>query len=205
MQLNLFIRFFHFLFNKKKYKPVLIVFVGDLVLETLHTHYRKWIKKCDLCYIHTDMGQLPLYKQYASLKCLYIGNITKNDCGKRDFDSGRKYFEDAKESIRNLLNPNKYNKIILISALRYSSACGISTELFIELKQSMNDVHFIGLKPLFLDGPNAINNFNQALSMINSINSDKIILIGPNAFPANMNFTDFITNKIAELVDKQIK
>ncbi len=144
MKLNLFIRFFHFLFNKKKYKPVLIVFVGDLVLETLHTHYRKWIKKCDMCYIHTDMGQLPLYQQYAELKCLYIGNITKNDCGKRDFESGRQYFMEAKEAIRNLLNVNKYDKIVLISALRYSSACGISPSLGIYKKHKQN-VQICGL------------------------------------------------------------
>lgn len=202
MKHNLFFRLFHFLFDKKQHKPVLIVFVGDLVLETLHENYRKWTKKCEMCYIHTDMGQLPLYQQYEKLNCLYIGNVTKNHCGERDFESGRRYFLEAKEAIYKLICPEKYNKIVLVSTLRYSSACGISTELYVELSKRIDNLHFIGIKPLLFEGVKAINNFEDAMK---EIDAEKLTLIDPNSMSKEMNFTTFITSKIAELVNKQLK
>ncbi len=176
MKHNLFFRLFHFLFDKKQHNPILIVFVGDLVLETLHENYRKWTKKCEMCYIHTDMGQLQLYQQYEKLNCLYIGNVTKNHCGERDFESGR--------------------------TLRYSSACGISTELYVELSKRIDNLHFIGIKPLLFEGVKAINNFEDAMKVIDA---EKLTLIDPNSMSKEMNFTTFITSKIVDLVNKQLK
>jgi len=151
------------------------------------------------------MGQLPLYQQYEKLNCLYIGNATKNHCGERDFESGRKYFREAQEAIYNQIRPERYNKIVLVSTLRYSSACGISTELFVELKQSVDAVSFIGVKPLMFEGVKALNNFEQAINVINPMNDDKLTLIDPNSMPKEMNFTGFITTRIAELVNMQLK
>ncbi|MBP9017850.1 MAG: hypothetical protein KBG17_08945 [Paludibacteraceae bacterium] len=202
MKHNLFFRLFHFLFDKKQHNPILIVFVGDLVLETLHENYRKWTKKCEMCYIHTDMGQLQLYQQYEKLNCLYIGNVTKNHCGERDFESGRRYFLEAKEAIYKLICPEKYNKIVLVSTLRYSSACGISTELYVELSKRIDNLHFIGIKPLLFEGVKAINNFEDAMKVIDA---EKLTLIDPNSMSKEMNFTTFITSKIVDLVNKQLK
>ncbi len=202
MKHNLFFRLFHFLFDKKQHNPILIVFVGDLVLETLHENYRKWTKKCEMCYIHTDMGQLQLYQQYEKLNCLYIGNVTKNHCGERDFESGRKYFREAQEAINNQICPEKYNKIVLVSTLRYSSACGISTELYVELSKRIDNLHFIGIKPLLFEGVKAINNFEDAMKVIDA---EKLTLIDPNSMSKEMNFTTFITSKIVDLVNKQLK
>lgn len=202
MKHNLFFRLFHFLFDKKQHNPILIVFVGDLVLETLHENYRKWTKKCEMCYIHTDMGQLQLYQQYEKLNCLYIGNVTKNHCGERDFESGRRYFLEAKEAIYKLICPEKYNKIVLVSTLRYSSACGISTELYIELSKRIDNLHFIGIKPLLFEGVKAINNFEVAMKVIDA---EKLALIDPNSMSKEMNFTAFVTSKIVELVNNRLK
>ena len=202
MKHNLFFRLFHFLFDKKQHNPILIVFVGDLVLETLHENYRKWTKKCEMCYIHTDMGQLQLYQQYEKLNCLYIGNVTKNHCGERDFESGRRYFLEAKEAIYKLICPEKYNKIVLVSTLRYSSACGISTELYIELSKRIDNLHFIGIKPLLFEGVKAINNFEKAMKVIEA---EKLTLIDPNSMSKEMNFTTFVTDKIVELVNNRLK
>ena len=202
MKHNLFFRLFHFLFDKKQHNPILIVFVGDLVLETLHENYRKWTKKCEMCYIHTDMGQLQLYQQYEKLNCLYIGNVTKNHCGERDFESGRRYFLEAKEAIYKLICPEKYNKIVLVSTLRYSSDCGISTELYIELSKRIDNLHFIGIKPLLFEGVKAINNFEVAMKVIDA---EKLALIDPNSMSKEMNFTAFVTSKIVELVNNRLK
>ncbi len=202
MKLNLFFRLFHFLFDKKQHKPLLIVFVGDLVLETLHENYRKWTKKCEMCYIHTDMGQLPLYQQYEKLNCLYIGNVTKNHCGERDFESGRRYFLEAKEAIYKLICPEKYNKVVLVSTFRYSSACGISTELYVELSKRIDNLHFIGIKPLLFEGVKAINNFEDAIKVIDA---EKLTLIDPNSMSKEMNFTTYATGKIVELVYNRLK
>lgn len=205
MKYNLFFRLFYSLFDKKQHKPILIVFVGDLVLETLHVNYLKWTKKCEMCYIHTDMGQLPLYQQYEKLNCLYIGNVTKNHCGERDFESGRKYFREAQKAIYKKIRPERYNKIVLVSTLRYSSACGISTELYVELSKRIENLYFIGIKPLMFEGMKALNNFEQAINVINPMNDDKLTLIDPNSVPKEMNFMGFITTKIANLVNMQLK
>ena len=61
---------FHFLFDKKNILTYTNCFLGDFVLETLHENYRKWTKKYEMCYIHTDMGQLPLYQQYERIELL---------------------------------------------------------------------------------------------------------------------------------------
>lgn len=186
---------------KRRHDSVLLIFVGDLVLETLHENYRKWIKKCEMCYFHTDMGQLSLYQQYEKLNCLYIGNVTKNHCGERDFESGRRYFTEAKEAILNLITPEKYNKIVLVSTLRYSSACGISTELYVELSKRIDNLHFIGVKPLLFEGVKAINNFEEAMKVIDA---EKLTLIDPNSMSKEMNFTTFVTDKIVELVNNRL-
>lgn len=199
-------RIFRLLFGclsfKRRHDSVLLIFVGDLVLETLHENYRKWKKKCEMCYIHTDMGQLSLYQQYEKLNCLYIGNVAKNHCGERDFESGRKYFREAQEAIYNQIRPERYNKIVLVSTLRYSSACGISTELYVELSKKIENLHFIGIKPLLFEGVKAINNFEEAIKVIDA---EKLTLIDPNSMPKEMNFTGFITTRIAELVNMQLK
>ena len=202
MKYNLFFRLFYSLFDRKQHKTILLIFVGDLVLETLHENYRKWKKKCEMCYIHTDMGQLPLYQQYEKLNCLYIGNVTKNHCGERDFQSGRKYFRDAQEAIFNQIHPERYNKIVLVSTLRYSSACGISTELYVELSKRIDNLHFIGVKPLLFEGVKAINNLEEAIKVIDA---EKLTLIDPNSMSKEMNFTTFVTGKIVELVNNLLK
>ena len=199
-------RIFRLLFSwlsfKRRHDSVLLIFVGDLVLETLHENYRKWTKKCEMCYIHTDMGQLPLYQQYEKLNCLYIGNVTKNHCGERDFESGRKYFREAQKVIYKKIRPERYNKIVLVSTLRYSSACGISTELYIELSKRIDNLHFIGIKPLLFEGVKAINNFEVAMKVIDA---EKLALIDPNSMSKEMNFTAFVTSKIVELVNNRLK
>jgi hypothetical protein len=155
-------------------------------------------------YLHTDMGQLPLYEQYKRLKCMYIGNVLKNHCGERDFESGRTYFREAKEVIFNFLVPEKYNKIIIVTTLRFSSACGISTELFAELQQNVDNLQLIGIKPLQFEGMKALNNFEKAINLIGPDNDDKVCLIDPNTMPEERNLTDYITGKIAELIDNQL-
>ena len=51
----------------------------------------------------------------------------------------------------------------------------------------------------------ALNNFEQAINVINPMNDDKLTLIDPNSVPKEMNFMGFITTKIADLVNIQLK
>ncbi len=155
-------------------------------------------------HLHTDMGQLPLYEQYKKLKCLYIGNVLKNHCGERDFESGRTYFGEAKDLIFKFLVPEKYNKIIIVTTLRFSSACGISTELFTALRQNVDKLQLIGIKPLQFEGVKALNNFEKAINLINPENDDKVSLIDPNSIPEEKSITDYITGEIAKLIDNQL-
>ena len=55
------------------------------------------------------------------------------------------------------------------------------------------------------EGMKALNNFEQAINVINPMNDDKLTLIDPNSLPKEMNFMGFITTKIADLVNMQLK
>lgn len=204
MKTNLFIRLFEFFANIRSQKNVNIIFIGDLVLETLHTNYSKWIKECDMLYIHTDMSQVQMYEKYEKLKCQYVGDSTENNCGKRDFESGRTYAKNHKKLIFGEINKQKYRKIILISTLRYSSACGISTELYIELVQKKLKTYFIGIKPFTFEGVNSLSNYEKATSEITKYNPEHTIFIDPNDDSNKLSFPTDITGRIAELVDKQM-
>lgn len=204
MNTKLFLRIFEFFTSKKKQKSVIIIFVGDLVLETLENKYDDWIEKCNLLYIHTDMRQLRLYEKYEKLKCLYIGDSAQNNCGKREFESGKTYARNHKELIRTQINKYKFNKIIIISTLRFSSACGISTELYTGLVQPNYMTYFIGIKPFLFDGINSLNNYYKATIDLETHNNEHVVLIDSMNDTANASFLTSITDKIAELVDSQL-
>lgn len=204
MKTNLFTRLFEFFTNKKRKKDVIIIFVGDLVLETLQNKYREWIEKCDMLYIHTDMSQVQMYEKYESLICLYVGDSTENNCGKRDFESGKPYATNHKELIFSQINKHKYRKIILISTLRFSSACGVSTELYAELFQQNYKTYFIGIKPFLFEGVNSLSNYDKATTELSKYNLEQIVLIDSNNDSNRLSFPTSITDKIAELVDYQL-
>jgi len=96
-------------------------------LESLQKTYKEWIRKSEMIYIHTDMSQLQMYENYDKLKKLFVGDSAENNCGKRDFESGKMYASKNKNRILQSISNHKSRKIIVISTLRYSSACGIST------------------------------------------------------------------------------
>ena len=52
MKPNLFARLINFITDKLKRKSTVIVFVGDLVLESLQKTYKDWIRKSEMIYIH---------------------------------------------------------------------------------------------------------------------------------------------------------
>ena len=204
MKTNLFTRLLNFITYKLKRKSTVIVFVGDLVLESLEKTYEKWIKKSELIYIHTDMSQLQMYKNYDKLKFLFIGDSAVNNCGKRDFESGKTYASKNKNRILESISNYRSRKIIVISTLRYSSACGISTELYTELiKRNMN-TYFIGIKPFSFEGLNALTNFDKANLELMKYYPEHVDLVDSNLESNNLDFPSSITGKIIELVDKHL-
>ena len=162
MKTNLFTRLLNFITYKLKRKSTVIVFVGDLVLESLEKTYEKWIRKSEMIYIHTDMSQFQMYENYDKLKFLFVGDSAENNCGKRDFKSGKMYASKNKNRILESISNYRSRKIIIISTLRYSSACGISTELFTEFINHNTNTYFIGIKPFSFEGINALTNFDNA-------------------------------------------
>lgn len=204
MKTIIFTRLLSLLTGKIAGKSITIVFVGDLVLETLQQKYSEWVRKCEMIYIHTDMKQLKIYENYSKLKFLYVGDKTKNSCGKRDFESGVLYAFENKKRILGSLSNTKNGNIIIISTLRYSSACGISTELYKELFQNNTNTYFIGIKPFTFEGVNALTNFNKAYYELNKFNPELVKFIDSNYESDNSDFPANITKKIIELVDKQL-
>jgi cell division GTPase FtsZ len=202
MKIKFFIHWFKIIILNQK--PVLVIFIGDLVLETLHNKYREWTRKSDLLYIHTDMSQVKMYEKFKKLKSLYVGDTTKNNCGKRDFDNGRAYAEKHDDQIFSEIDNRKYRKIVVVSTLKYSSACGISTELYARLIQKCYDIFFIGIKPFIFEGINSFNNYEKAIKILSINNFKNIDLIDPNDESNNLSFPSGIIGTIINLIDKQL-
>lgn len=204
MKTNFFAQLINFITDKLNRKSTVIVFVGDLVLESLQKTYEKWIKKSELIYIHTDMSQLQMYKNYDKLKFLFVGDSAENNCGKRDFESGKMYASKNKNRILESISNYRSRKIIIISTLRYSSACGISTELFTEFINHNTNTYFIGIKPFSFEGLNALTNFEKANIELIKNYPERIDLIDSNLESNKSDFPISITGKIIELVDKHL-
>ncbi len=204
MKTNLFTRLINFITDKLKSKSTVIVFVGDLVLESLQKTYKEWIRKSEMIYIHTDMSQLQMYENYDKLKKLFVGDSAENNCGKRDFESGKMYASKNKNRILQSISNHKSRKIIVISTLRYSSACGISTELFTEFINHNMNTYFIGIKPFSFEGLNALNNFDKANLVLKKYYPEHVDLIDSNLESKKSDFPGSITVKIIELVDKHL-
>ena len=204
MKPNLFARLINFITDKLKRKSTVIVFVGDLVLESLQKTYKDWIRKSEMIYIHTDMSQLQMYENYDKLKFLFVGDSAENNCGKRDFESGKMYASKNKNRILESISNYRSRKIIIISTLRYSSACGISTELFTEFINHNTNTYFIGIKLFSFEGINALTNFEKANIELIKNYPERIDLIDSNLESNKSDFPGGITGKIIELVDKHL-
>lgn len=204
MKTNLFTRLINFITDKLKRKSTVIVFVGDLVLESLQKTYKEWIRKSELIYIHTDMSQLQMYENYDKMKLLFVGDSAENNCGKRDFESGKMYALKNKNRILESISNYRSRKIIVISTLRYSSACGISTELYIEFINHNTNTYFIGIKPFSFEGLNALTNFEKANIELIKNYPERVDLIDSNLESNKSDFPGGITGKIIELVDKHL-
>ena len=185
-------------------KKVLLIFVGDLVLECLNDKYDTWKKECDMLFIHTDMNQSKMYLRFKKLKHLYIGDDDfRNTCGKREFEEGKSYVYKNYDKILKELNKHKKKKIILISTLRYSSACGISVSLFSELCMKGFQVSIIGIKPFKFEGIRAECNFYKAMKEIRNFQNN-IEIIETEVDRQEHCIISFIINKIMETIDAKI-
>ncbi len=162
-------------------KKVLLIFVGDLVLECLNDKYDTWKKECDMLFIHTDMNQSKMYLRFKKLKHLYIGDDDfRNTCGKREFEEGESYVDKNSDKILKELNKHKKKKIILISTLRYSSACGITASLFSSLHGKGYQSYVIGIKPFAFEGKPAYENYSKAIEALNFENNNITIIDSDN-------------------------
>ena len=187
-------------------KKVLLIFVGDLVLECLNEKYNTWRKECDMLFIHTDMSQSKMYQRFNKLKHLYIGDKDyRNTCGKREFDEGKNYVDKNYNRIIKEVRKYKNGKIVLISTLRYSSACGIAASLFSELCMIGFQVSITGVKPFKFEGIRAEHNFSKAMEMMSSNCSNNIDIIETEIDSQENNIISFIINKIIETIDAKIK
>ena len=174
-------------------KKVLLIFVGDLVLECLNDKYDTWKKECDMLFIHTDMSQSKMYQRYKKLKHLYIGDKEyRNTCGKREFEEGESYVDKNSDKILKELNKHKKKKIILISTLRYSSACGITASLFSSLHGKGYDSSVIGIKPFAFEGKSAFENYNKAIEEMNFENNNITIIVSDNQRNDNKVVSDIL-------------
>lgn len=188
---------------KLRSKDILLVFVGDLVMETLENKYKYWRKKCDLMYLHTDNNQAQLYSKYSDVKMLYIGDVgVENHCGRREFEDGVNYFQAGKELVFKEIKTPK--KTVIVSSLRYSSACGISAGLFADLCRKNLNVSFIGIKPFGFEGKCAANNYSKATELMNQAGCNNVAIIDPNNQKAEIKIMFYIKNKLIELVEKEI-
>ena len=189
---------------KSRRKKILLIFVGDLVLETLYTKYEEWKKQCNLIFIHTDKNLALKYKEFVELTDLYIGENETNSCGNRGFEDGINYAKANSKQIFKEINSYRNNKVLLISTLRYSSACGITSETYTQLNQNKYKTVVLGIKPLKFEGVNALSNCEKAVEMMNTINSDGLIIIDPNTEMMDLNLVPFIVNKMSALIDYEI-
>jgi len=186
-------------------KKVLLIFVGDLVLECLNDKYDTWRKECDMLFIHTDMSQAKMYQRFKKLKHLYIGDDDfRNTCGKREFEEGESYVDKNSDKILKELNKHKKKKIILISTLRYSSACGITTSLFSYLHDKGYYASVIGIKPFAFEGKSAFENYNKAIEVMD-LWKDKITIIEPCDKSYNSFFISQILNTIIDSINNTIR
>jgi len=187
-------------------KKVLLIFVGDLVLESLNEKYDKWRKECDMLFIHTDMSQSIMYQRFKKLEHLYIGDDDfRNTCGKREFEEGRSYVEKNFDKIFNKVRKYKKGKILLISTLRYSSACGITASIFSELCMTGFQVSIIGVKPFKFEGIRAVHNFSKAMEVMRRNCQNNIEIIETEIDSKEYIIISFIINKIIETIDTKIK
>ena len=162
-------------------KKVLLIFVGDLVLECLNDKYDTWKKECDMLFIHTDMSQSKMYQRYKKLKHLYIGDDDfRNTCGKREFEEGKNYVDKNYNRIIKEIRKHKKGKIVLISTLRYSSACGITASLFSSLHGKGYQSYVIGIKPFAFEGKPAYENYSKAIEALNFENNNITIIDSDN-------------------------
>jgi len=189
---------------KSRRKHILLVFVGDLVLETLHTKYEEWNKLCNLLFLHTDKNLALKYKEFVELTNLYIGDNETNSCGKREFEDGINYAKTNSKQIFKEINRYRNNKVILISTLRYSSASGITSELYNQLTQNNYKTVVLCIKPLKFEGVYALNNYEKAVEMMNNLNSEGLIIIDPNTEMKDLNLVPFVVNKLSALIDNEI-
>ena len=174
-------------------KKVLLIFVGDLVLECLNDKYDTWKKECDMLFIHTDMSQSKMYLRFKKLKHLYIGDDDfRNTCGKREFEEGESYVDKNSDKILKELNKHKKKKIILISTLRYSSACGITASLFSSLHGKGYDASVVGIKPFTFEGKSAFENYNKAIEEMNFENNNITIIVSDNQRNDNKVVSDIL-------------
>ena len=162
-------------------KKVLLIFVGDLVLECLNESYDKWRKECEMLFIHTDMSQSKMYHRLKKLKHLYIGDDDfRNTCGKREFEEGKNYVDKNYNRIIKEIRKHKKGKIVLISTLRYSSACGITASLFSSLHGKGYQSYVIGIKPFAFEGKPAYENYSKAIEALNFENNNITIIDSDN-------------------------
>ncbi|GEM_PF-2875916 len=189
---------------KSRRKQILLIFVGDLVLETLHTKYEEWNKQCNLLLLHTDLNLSLKYKEFVEMNNLYIGDNETNSCGKRGFEDGINYAKTNSKLIFKGINKYRNNKVILISTLRYSSASGITSELYTQLTQNNYKTVVVGIKPLKFEGVNALSNCEKAVEMMNTVNSQGFIIIDPNTEMKDLNLVAFVVNKLSALIDNEI-
>ncbi len=167
-------KLFHRIFNRKKPKQNLFIFIGDMGANVLNHLLVEYNEDNYFIAINSDNAHLRENVKIYEQNKIFIGNKTEYSCGKRDFESGLDYVKSNRKRIKSILKKHPSKHIVLVAGLRYSSASGIITGISDITKKLKPNVTAIVSTPFAAEGQNAFINSSKAIIALNQ-NVDELI------------------------------